>query len=136
MHEIIPNLYLAAYHEVVVDSNTFVVNCTKDLPMKHINGVRISVNDDMSRDALYGMLVALPGIVEEIDTQLKKGRRVVVHCLAGQQRSPTVIAAYLIGKCSYKLEDAIRYVREKKKDAFFWSINFRDSLEHYVMMMR
>lgn len=135
MYEICPNLYLSAYHEVKVDENTFIVNCTKDLPMKSVNGVRIAVDDDMSREALYGMLLALPGIVDEIDLQLKKNRRVVVHCLAGQQRSPTVIAAYLVGKLGYDLKDAIQYIRSKKKDAFFWSVNFRDSLEQYVMMI-
>lgn len=136
MYEILSNLYLCAYHEVKADANTFIVNCTKDLPMKHACGVRIAVDDDMSREALYGMLLALSGVVEEIDEQRKKGRRVVVHCLAGQQRSPTVIAAYLVGKCGYELKDAIRYIREKKKDAFFWNVNFRDSLEMYVNMLK
>ena len=134
MHEIIPNLYLCAFHEVKVDNDTFVVNCTKDLPMKSKNGVRIAVDDDMSREALYGMLLALQGIVDEIDNQLNKNKKVVVHCLAGQQRSPTVIAAYLIAKHGYELKDAIHYIRNKKKDAFFWSVNFRDSLEKFIMM--
>lgn len=136
MYEILPNLYLSSFQEVQVDADTFLVNCTKDLPMKCSNGVRIAVDDDMSREALYGMLLALPGVVDEIEYQRKRNKRVVVHCLAGQQRSPTVVAAYLVAKHGYDLKDAIRYVRSKKNDAFFWSVNFRDTLEHYVMMLR
>lgn len=136
MHEIIPNLFLSSYHSVEVTPDTFIVNCTKDLPMLNDNNARIAVNDDMSREALHGMLLALPEVVDEIERQLESGNRVVVHCLAGQQRSPTVIAAYLVAKCGYSLLDAITYIRSKKKDAFFWSVNFRDSLEQFVMMMR
>lgn len=32
--------------------NIFIVNYTKDLPMKYNNNYRISVNDDMSDDAI------------------------------------------------------------------------------------
>lgn len=135
MYEIIPNLYLSGYHSIEVSPDTFIINCTKDLPMLHANNMRIPVNDDMSREALHGMLLALPNAVEQIETQLGNKKKVVVHCLAGQQRSPTVIAAYLIAKRGYTLPDAITYIRSKKKDAFFWSVNFRDSLEQYVMLL-
>lgn len=103
--------------------------------MRHDNNLRIPVNDDMSREALHGMFLALPKAVEVIESQLKNKKLVIVHCLAGQQRSPTVIAAYLMTKQGYKLEDAITYIRSKKKDAFFWSVNFKDSLEQYEMML-
>jgi dual specificity MAP kinase phosphatase len=134
MYEIIPNLFLSAYHAVEVTDDTFIVNCTKDLKMKSDSNLRIAVNDDMSREALHGMLLALPDAVDTIHEQLQNNKRVVIHCLAGQQRSPTVIAAYLFKKCGYTLEDAITYIRGKKKDAFFWSVNFRDSLEKFIMM--
>lgn len=136
MYEILPYLYLSAFHSVEVTPDTFIVNCTKDLPMKSKDGMRIAVDDDMNRDSLFWMLRELPTTVDTIEAELKKGKRVVVHCLAGQQRSPTVIAAYLMSKCGYSLVDAIHHVREKKKDAFFWSVNFRDSLEQYDMMLR
>lgn len=134
MYEIIPNLFLSAYHAMEVTDDTFIVNCTKDLKMKNENNLRIAVHDDMSPEALHGMFLALPNAVDTIHEQLQNNKRVVIHCLAGQQRSPTVIAAYLIAKCGYTLEDAIAYIRGKKKDAFFWSVNFRNSLEQFVMM--
>jgi protein-tyrosine phosphatase len=137
MYEIIPNLYLSAYHEIEnITPETFIVNCTKDLPMIHINGIRIPVDDDLSKKSLNDMFIAFPEIVEKIDEQLKKNNKVVVHCMAGQQRSPAVIVAYLIAKKNFTLFDAIIYVREKRKEAFFWQINFKDSLEYYEIMLK
>lgn len=135
MYEILPNLYLSGYNAVTPTSTTFLVNCTKDLPMKHEHNVRIAVNDDMSYESLHGMFLALPEIVERIDTELHGGKQVIVHCLAGQQRSPAVIAGYLLGKRGYTLDEAITYIRSKKIDAFFWTVNFKDSLEQYQMSL-
>jgi protein-tyrosine phosphatase len=98
MYEIISNLYLSGFYDVKVSPDSFIVNCTKDLKMLSENGIRIAVNDDASPDAIRDMFLALPDIVNIIDTQLKNQQQVIVHCNAGQQRSPTVIAAYLVGK--------------------------------------
>ena len=131
MYEIIPNLYLSAYHDIVVTPNTFIVNCTKNLDMLNDNNLRISVDDDRSPEALRGMLQKLPYAIEVIQTKLKQNQVVVVHCLAGQQRSPAVIAAYLMAIHKYTLQDAIDYIKGIKKDAFFWTVNFRNTLEQY-----
>ena len=140
MIEIIPNLYLSSFHDAKkhpLTPTAFVVNCTKDMPLFHNNSIRIPVDDDGTPQSMHEMFSVLPSIVERIDRELKNNP-VIVHCLAGMQRSPTVIAAYLITKYPelQKLEDVIKYIRTKKPEAFLWAVNFRDSLERYEMFIR
>jgi dual specificity MAP kinase phosphatase len=70
----------------------------------------------------------LPSVLESIDGVLKNDGRVVVHCRAGQQRSAAVMAAYLMRK-GILLDDAIKYIKTKKKDAFLHSVNFMPALK-------
>ena len=133
MYEIQPNLYLSAYHHISLDNcmNPFIVNCTKNLDMLSTDNIRIAVDDNGSQEALDILLTAFPSAVNIIDRKLKNDQTVVVHCLAGRQRSAAVIAAYLMAKCGYTLDDAIGFIKKKKVDAFFPNINFLWSLEQY-----
>ena len=134
MHEILPNLYLSNYGDAcaaVKDGrDTFIVNCTKDFPMLR-PGIRVAVDDDGSPESMDAMVVALPSVVAKIDAALIVGMRVIVHCLAGQQRSPAVISAYLMKTKKMSLVPTIQFIRSKKADAFFWAVNFRDALTRY-----
>ncbi len=134
MYEIVSNLYLCSYtdaqHGVKRYPNAYIVNCTKDLPMLSKVGQRVAVDDDKNQESILGMAAMLESVTKEMHRQLTEANRVViVHCLAGQQRSPTVIAAYLMRYHGCTQEDAILYVRARKRDAFFWSVNFERALE-------
>ena len=85
----------------------FVINCTKDLPMIIDDGIRLYVNDDMEENSFEIMYKALPYFIEMIDIKRKEGKDVVVHCLAGRQRSACIICAYLMIKLKYSYEEAI-----------------------------
>lgn len=137
MYEIIPRLYLSAYHSVNIGfSNVFIVNCTKDLDMLNEDNLRLFIDDNGNQDEKSKMLSALPEIVKVIDNKLQNNTTVIVHCLAGRQRSATVVAAYLMYKYEFSVDDAIAYVKSKKKDAFFPYVNFRWSLEEYEKVIR
>lgn len=135
MYEIVLNLYLSSYNDLKNTSNAFVVNCTKDLSMINGLNMRIAVDDDMSTTAINDMYLSFPNVVEKIHKYLEEGCRVIVHCRAGQQRSAAVIAAYLMAKHNYFLADAIKYIRSKKRDAFFFNVNFQDSLAKYEKLL-
>jgi Dual specificity phosphatase, catalytic domain len=135
MDEVIPNLYLSGFGDVSRSDEIFIVNCTKDLPMKSCIGMRIDVDDDGNEVSFNKMFDMLPYAVDTIESELRKGNKVVVHCLAGQQRSPTVVAAYLMKYHYMKMEQAVAYVRKRRKEAFFWSINFLPTLTRYQKLI-
>ncbi len=133
MYEIIPNLYLSNYRDVVnsldSDSEFFVMNCTKDLPMVQTKygGTRLYVDDSPTSEKT--MTKNLPLMVKYIDDQLKKGHKIVVHCYAGQQRSAAVVATYLMMKKGFSYEDAIKFIKSKKHDAFYDGVHFEESIK-------
>ncbi len=137
MYEIIPNLFLASYSDAkeAVDEDMYVVNCTKDLPMLANDGIRIAVDDNEASANMKEMFLKMLEVPQRIHEELDAGRAVVVHCLAGQQRSAAMVAAYLMKYCGMNLETAVRLIRERKRDAFFWSINFLDPLQRFEMLM-
>lgn len=150
MHPILPGLYLASWQQVQAasltddtlaeDTEWFIVNCTKNLPMAiqdPTRTLRIAVDDDLSPAALNGMLEALPGTLHIMHDVLHRGgTKVVVHCQAGQQRSPAVIAAYLMRYCNMSLTESVLFIKDRKADAFFWNANFLPTLEAFGAQLR
>lgn len=139
-YEIYENLFVSSFSaakQCPFINDAFIVNCTVDLPMIHKNGIRVPVDDDEYQGSNDKLLLLLPGIVTMIDEQLCKNKKVIVHCLAGQQRSPAVVCAYIIWKYKHtSLHQAIYRVRAIKKDAFFWTVHFRNALERYEVSLR
>ena len=131
MYMIIPRLYLSNFYDARnVPTGWYVINCSKDLPMVSTYGMRLPINDDLSQEAFRTMHASLPMIIDRIDNIRNSGGDVLVHCHAGQQRSAAVVAAYLMSKGMPK-DEAIRYVKSKKSDAFFWNVNFDPVLTRY-----
>ena len=136
IYEIVPGLYLSNFKSALDDigilpRNTLVINCTKDLPMVKA-GMRFAVDDSPSSE--NDMTRSLPVIVEHIDKTIRvEHRTVLVHCAAGQQRSAAVVAAYLLYRNrNYTVDDAVRFIRSKKPDAFMYGgVHFENSLKDY-----
>ena len=129
-YEIVPHVYLASFQDAkeFEGSDVFVINCTKDLPMVYTKGggTRLYVDDSPSSEAT--MSASLPIMVRYIEEHVNEGKDVVVHCFAGQQRSATVVAAYVMHITGWTPERTVEYIKSKKPDAFAGGVHFIDSL--------
>ena len=58
----------------------------------------------------------LPLCLSWIDQEIKKVRRVLVHCGAGISRSASVVVAYVMQDKQLPLQDALQFVKDRKSD--------------------
>lgn len=116
-NEIIKGVYISNY---VFASNldmlkqlniTHIVNCSQlnNLFPDVFKYLKIDINDDINEDiSQYFHKTS-----KFIKNALNKGN-VLIHCIAGKSRSPTIIISFLCKKEQYKLKDAIELVKSKR----------------------
>jgi protein-tyrosine phosphatase len=106
-----------------------VVNCTADIPRySQIPMLRVPVQDaafDASKMAKYLSISSLA-----IRDVTRYGGNVLVHCRAGQNRSSSVVAAYLMTIKGITSTEAMRIIRSKKPETFR-PMNFLPALKDY-----
>ncbi len=136
MYKIIDNLYLGNRLDSIDYSNYFniLINCTSDMPFyindSSINTIRIPIINDssLSSELLYSYFEF---IVKYINESLKNNKSILIYCKFGEQRSVSVITAYLIWKNKWTLDFTIQYVKNINPKAFRYGINFKNILEKW-----
>lgn len=142
MHQIIPRLWVGnvddALNTALLKRHGInaIMNCTRDVEFakcaKTMHRARVSVDDDLTKKQIMLMSAELPNIVKWIDDMMKAKRHVLVHCMAGQQRSCCAVAAYLMSKRpEMSVQDVVQFVRSKRTVAFRPFANFRPALNRY-----
>lgn len=139
-YEIVPNLFLGNFSATRSDISKeieLLINCTKDLPFPSATvgrlDMRLAIDDDCSQEAFDEFVEKAPKIIETMREYIENGKKVLVHCLAGQQRSCALVAAYLMKTRGNSVEDAVNHVKSVKPDAFFYHVNFARALERLGM---
>lgn len=111
MNEIVPGLFLTSAPglEAAEPYETDrIVNCTRDIGYRRpcAELTCVPVDDDLSVDAMRGLLAELPSVTAGVAASLALGRRVI----------------------GWTLDDAVWLTRERRREAFFWGVNFRPAL--------
>ncbi|CAH2318930.1 dual specificity phosphatase 8 isoform X1 [Pelobates cultripes] len=135
---ILPHLYLGSQNDVmnqeVINQNgiTHVLNvsysCPKPLFIPDNHFLRIPVNDSYCEKILPWLSAAVE-FIEKVE--LVNGK-VLVHCLAGISRSAAVAIAYIMRSMGLSLDDAYRFVKEKRP-TISPNFNFLGQLLEYEM---
>jgi len=97
----------------------------------YIKYYRIPVDDNGKDIEIQNFYKYTMEILHLIINEYKKGKNILVHCLAGNQRSAAFVVAFLMFYKNIRLEDSVKYVLEKKPNVFFFgqTINFKNALE-------
>ncbi len=116
-----------------------VLNCTKEIPnhfahKRDIEYMRIPVDDSLREKDFNLMYQYMPSIVEFIHKHADiQGHNILVHCVAGRQRSCIAVAAYLVAKHGLTPHEACKLILDKRKEAFHHgkSLNFDQALTKF-----
>ena len=139
-NKIMNNIYLGNFNDSMnndfINDFNLIINCSKDLPFNNninnnIKKIRISINDDLSKQSnidLYNYLNYITNVMHQYTNNNKK---IFVYCYAGKQRSPSVIAAYLIKYYKFSTYEAINFIKQKKNNTFIPKVNFYNSLNNF-----
>jgi protein tyrosine phosphatase len=138
-NEIIPRLWLgnakASMDEDFIRQNniTVVFNCTKNLPFSPMIPIkyRIPVDDNLEEQEIRNMELWSSEISYKMMTEYVEGKTILVHCMAGMQRSAASVAFFLISYLKMRALDAMRMIKEKRMVAFYPRANFGRSIDYF-----
>ena len=138
MTPIIDNLYLgnacdASYYYKLKNSNIkSIINVTTEIPnyfKKEFDYFNISINyynsESFSKEMFNNVLDYI------YEKQKNEDGNILVHCYMGSSRSATIIILYLIHKHNYTLENALKFIKEKR-DIVNINTQFIENLKEFT----
>ena len=138
-HEILPNLWLgnvrASMDDDFIRRNGIqvVFNCTKNLafspniPIKY----RIPVDDNLQEEEIHNMELWSSEIAYKLVAEYNDRKCILVHCMAGMQRSAASVAFMLIVHLKIHALDAMRMIKARRSIAFHPRANFGRSIDYF-----
>ena len=137
--EILPNLWLgnvrsSVDEEFIKKKNIQVVfNCTKNLPFCHIIPIkyRIPVDDNLEEDEIRNMELWCTEISFKMMAEYRSGKAILVHCMAGMQRSAASMAMMLIAHLGVSAQVAMKMIKDRRTIAFYPGPNFGRSIMYF-----
>ncbi|XP_013383484.1 dual specificity protein phosphatase 16 isoform X2 [Lingula anatina] len=138
---ILPFLYLGSQNDALSQETmqknginyvlNVSLNCPKPPFIQEGHFIRIPVNDNYSAKLLPHFHKAF----QYLDKVREANGCVLVHCLAGISRSPTLAIAYIMQHYSMTSEEAYRYVKDKRP-TISPNFNFLGQLLEYEKQMK
>jgi protein-tyrosine phosphatase len=89
------------------------------------------VDDNLEEEEIRNMELWSGEIAFKIMSEYMEGKTILVHCMAGMQRSAASVAFMLIAFLKMRALDAMRYIKEKRMIAFYPRANFGRSIDYF-----
>ena len=136
--EIIPDLWIgnlesaANYQFQELYNINCMINCIKDLNFwgksKEYNEL---IKNNIERYEIDKMYNYLMEVTEFIYHNLKNNKVILVYCEDGIQKSPTIVAAYMIRYGNMDIPNSVQAIKSKFNKAFLNHIDFLYALEKF-----
>jgi len=133
--EIFPNLWIgnisdAGNVEWIEKNIDIVINCTNDIPFSVAtkSNVRIPVEDDLTKSEISKLYKYFDSITTFMDSSLRRGKRILIHCFAGKQRSASIVCAFLIRFLELNISSCVALLQTRRSIVFEPACNFHPAL--------
>lgn len=134
--EIIPRLWLGNYKSsqninfIKKNNISLIINCTKNIPSINTRGVdvyRVPVEDNLEPVEIDRMTICIREILPIIHKAYMMGRSILVHCVAGMQRSAIIVLSYLYEYHIHDVKKILRLMKKRRPIVFTPQMNFSTS---------
>ena len=121
--QITNNIHLSGMNPLndqnTLNSFTHILNCTESTngTPEHVKILNLKIKDEPSFNIILHLLLA----IEFIEDAIKSNGKILIHCMEGVSRSPTILAGYLMWKYGYECETALKLIKDKRESI---DINF------------
>jgi protein-tyrosine phosphatase len=161
-NEIIPRIFLGNVdaskdRDFLIRNNiSVIVNCTKDLPNVYqpiflhdsvedapedvrtwiqkntIQYHRLAVDDNSRKEEIQYFEVECKKILYPIIQAYKEGKSILVHCLAGSQRSASFLAIWMMIMFQRRFDEVKDFIVDRRPQAFLFGrqVNFQDAISN------
>ena len=138
-HEIIPGLWLgnarASMDEAFLKAKQIhvVFNCTKNLPFCPVVPIqyRVPVDDNLEEQEIRNMELWSSEIAFKMMGHYRANHTILVHCMAGMQRSAAAMAIMMIAHFRIHAAEAMARIKGIRSIAFHPRANFGRSIESF-----
>jgi protein-tyrosine phosphatase len=157
IYQIIPQLFIGPidasqnFEDLQKNNICVIVNCSKDIDNKfqlnllkpleeaqdwlynnsyYIKYYRIAVDDNGNKKEVVSFYNQTRNLLEVIKKEYDSKKNILVHCLAGNQRSAAFVCAFLMFIKNISIHESIEILLEQKPNSFFFGsqINFIEAL--------
>ena len=133
--EILSNLWIGdnsilKYKEKI--NIDFIINCSKDLHfLGNCNKYKMEMKNNLEKYEIIKMYEYLNETSDFIHKKLLNNNSILVVCENSNQKSASIIAAYIIKYGKINMMNTIGSIRTKHKTAFYPGIDYKNSLEMF-----
>jgi len=111
-----------------------IINVTRvvaDTDIENITTYRIPIMDRNQKKYHDIMINKFDDVYNLIEKHSLNNDGILIHCVSGSQRSPTILALYLMKKYKITSKKAKKIIRSKRINALLLSKNFQPVLNHF-----
>lgn len=113
-HEILPNLYLGGQLATEYANDleiSFIISIGCKSKARGIENIHIGIKDDRTLNIQKELDMVIPLLDDLIQ---HNNRKVLVHCKAGMNRSPSFVLAYICKHLNLSVDESMEFILSKR----------------------